>query len=120
MQGLARKLVAHYEPRAAAMYLQNYNICPESGPDATVESAGPFGDLSDTHMSWCNHHNILYQPRWGRALWAGLLRLARSLSTILIIALLCTVVVPIAASPPVFAQCTADSECCQWGQLLGR
>jgi hypothetical protein len=101
MQGLARKLAAHYELQAAAMDLQNYNICPDSGPDATVEPAGPFGDLGDTPVSWRNHRSILYQPRWGRALWAGLLRLARSLSTILIVALLCTVVVPIAASPPV-------------------
>jgi transposase InsO family protein len=99
MQTLANTLAAHYELQAAAMDLQSCNICCDSAPGATIVPTGPFEDLGDAVVSWRNHRSILYQPRWGRALVASLLRLARSLSTILVVVLLCSAVVPIAASP---------------------
>jgi hypothetical protein len=81
------------------MDLQSCNICCDSAPGETIVPTGPFEDLGDAVVSWRNHRSILYQPRWGRALAASLLRLARSLSTILVVVLLCSAVVPIAASP---------------------
>jgi hypothetical protein len=99
MQSMANTMAAHYELQAAAMDLQSCNICCDSAPGATIVPTGHFEDLGDAVVPWCNHRSILYQPRWGRALVASFLRLARSLSTILVVVLLCSAAVPIAASP---------------------
>jgi hypothetical protein len=101
MQNMANNLAAHFELHAATMDLQHLNLCSDSEPEAAAEPDGPFEDLGNAVISWRNHRSILYQPRWGRAFCSCLLRFVRSLWTILIFVLLCSAVVPIAASPTV-------------------